>query len=206
MLSTEERSRAYGKKATHGQSSGTDLGNGAGQVVYIHQNNVHGHAFYDPRILRRLHNYAFHYDGWGKQKYKSVQTHTDGPDGGAPWDINLTAPWDYGEVCVKNAASVLDDLILLIMDDEPTRQKAIKFYHDLGITETSSGIKIEDLFQTDSHLWQQNWKQAWKRALAEDKPLGYENLTDAQKDRYHYLVSTGVDPSEALHLAKQKKG
>lgn len=143
-ISTEERARFYGSVANSGMSSDADQGHGSSAVIYMRQNmgsdSDDYSVMYHPRVLLRSHNYSFHGDMYGEISNQASY---------APWDVSEAASISGGsnETMVKNACSILDDIVMLKFNSEEDRAKAIKHYKDLGVNKLH-GIPIEEVFVT----------------------------------------------------------
>jgi hypothetical protein len=167
-MSSEERYRLDPAGFKEGMSSSQDATNhGSSAVVYIRQGlsfNESGHesAFFHPKILMRTHNYAFAGDSYGDNDKKK----------NSPWDIKSMSKFTGGgnELMVKNALSVLDDILFIKFHTEADRKEAIAFYKSLGIT-MIHGIPIEKLFRTDMYdsEVQQITKQVWDQLVEEEE-------------------------------------
>lgn len=166
MLSTESRLRALGMWK-EGMSSGSDQGHGSAQFVFIRQNleptsiksyNMQ-HIYYNPRILKRTHNYAFSGDLFGEMTSKITNSHFD-------FD-KLTSHKDGGnEIMIKHQVSLLDDIEIVSFESESLRKKAIENLKKAGITEIR-GVPVEQRFvlrnKEDMVKAQQAVKAAWKK-------------------------------------------
>ena len=166
-MSSEERYRVLSQGFKSGMSSHSDAtSHSSSAVVYIRQglsfsDSGYEAAFYHPRILMRTHNYAFSGDSYGDNDQKKS----------SHWDIKAMSKFTGGgnELMVKNAVSVLDDILFLKFYSEADRQEAIQYYKGLGIT-MIHGIPIEKLFRTnmnDSEV-KQITQEIWDKLVEEE--------------------------------------
>jgi hypothetical protein len=69
---------------------------------------------------------------------------------------------------MKNAVSVLDDIVRIIFPSPTMRDEVIEFYKKNGITEMH-GLPIEKIFVTDHSNLGQIEQHVWNQAIAEEK-------------------------------------
>jgi hypothetical protein len=166
MLSAEERARYYGASFAGGASSPSDQEYGSSSMVYARQ-QIAGTSgdyqiWFHPRVLKRTSNYAFDHDGYGKLSEQVTGSYFD-----LQKSIGLGSGGG-GELMMKNAVSVLDDIVRIIFPSPTMRDEVIEFYKKNGITEMH-GLPIEKIFVTDHSNLGQIEQHVWNQAIAEEK-------------------------------------
>jgi uncharacterized protein YbcV (DUF1398 family) len=162
MLATEERIRVLGQWIT-GMSSSADQNEGSGGFVFTRQNlsSAHGQVYYHPKVALRTSNYSFEGDHYGRL--------VDRPNYSkfSPEEM-LTPDESNNELLIKHGLSFLDDIAVVVFPTSEERNKVIKRYKELGITEIH-GLPIEDVLVTTSQKASQTIKKVWAQALKEAK-------------------------------------
>lgn len=162
MLSTEERIRVLGQWIS-GMSSSEDQTEGSGGWVFSRQNlpSSAGHVFYHPRVALRTSNYSWNHDYFGKSYYRKDNATFDPAS-----SFKHTAGGN--ELMIKHGLSFLDDVAAVILPSPAAREKVLKRYKELGITELH-GIPIEEIFVLNSTDAQKTVGKVWEAALKEAK-------------------------------------
>lgn len=147
LLSSEERLRTLGKwvqgisslqdQKTHASSAFIFTYVSQGQTNPTHSSG--NRVWWSPKVLQRTSNYAWDGDKWGNI-YKRKDH--------APWKLEQFMA-THGEMMVKNIISVLDDIDALQFSNEQSRNSAIAWFKDRGITEIR-GIPVEERFVVSS--------------------------------------------------------
>lgn len=147
-LSTEERIRVLGSYVTNGMSSGADQGNGASHIVYTRIGDTYkaktASFIYHPRVLLRTRTFGYHTDHWGKPELRKDQAPSnplDALDGyGKEFGGSIM---DNNETDIPHAATLLDDLEMVIFDDINERNKVIQELKKKGL-DMIRGLPVED--------------------------------------------------------------
>lgn len=167
MLSTEARLRTLGMWKD-GMSSSADQSHGSSGFVFIRQNqevsastNSYGlmGVYYNPKILKRTHNYSYAGDNYGNIKSKPEEAYFD-------FDALSKHSGSGNEIMIKHAVSTLDDIEIVTFTDEVLRNKVIKMLKDMGVDEIR-GVPVEQRFvmrnKNDIMAAQKAAKEAWSK-------------------------------------------
>jgi hypothetical protein len=151
-----------------GMSSSSDQGHGSSQFVFIRQNlEVKSSTseydlmsiFYNPKILKRTHNYSYSGDQFGEMSMKSSSAYFD-------FDEMTKHQGGSNEIMVKHAVSLLDDIEIVTFTDASLRQKMIDSLKAMGLDEIR-GVPVEMRFvmrnKKDILAAQKAAKEAWKK-------------------------------------------
>lgn len=144
FLPSSERPRVLGRWI-EASSASSDQDKGSGNVAFLRQNLDHWQQYQiylNPDVMRRTSTYAFADDKYGAILSRSDSAHFD-------FDKMTSHSGLDNEAMVKYGASLLDDMELVIFNDHDSRQRAIDFLHDQGITEIR-GLPIEDRLRMTS--------------------------------------------------------
>jgi hypothetical protein len=203
LHSTESRLRALGTSVT-GMSSASDTSHGSSGNVFTRLQSPSGASvMLNPRTLARTMSYSFNHDAFGDVgKRKS----------GSPFDMH-TADSSYSyEMCVPDAASLLDDIEVLSAGSASQRQQIINELKARGIT-TIRGVPVEDRIQEGVHA------SAMTKARAALKALGAKFIFGRSEVPYqappqqkvaveHAIINTEaeLEAQEGGDLAKEVSG
>jgi hypothetical protein len=152
-LPSDERTRMLGQWMPKGSSAG-DQPHGSSGFIFTHPTYSSGdNAVFTPEAYRRMHSYSFSGDQWGEVDIRKQY---------APFDVRKV-PQQHTELCVKNAMTLLDDIVVFRVN-HTVRSQIIDWLKAHGIT-TIRGVPIEERFIA-GHFSAAMVNDLWERELA----------------------------------------
>ena len=158
--STEERMRVLGQ-FIGGMSSEADQGYGSSQYMFTRSKTDFGswEIVMEPMATLRTSNYNLSGDQYGNQNSKNQ----------SPFDQKeFLQSNSFGEIMLKNGASLMSDFAAIVVPNEGIRKELIKFYHDMGVTEIR-GLPVEKRIVASGSEAKKALEESWKNIIDNQK-------------------------------------